>query len=85
MSNTTTATPTITPTNATKPLTPEYLDLVHRNMRSMALLWIGRMVTDKEIADAFRVFADCNFADPAAIHDLLDPNTGLRYGALKTL
>ena len=76
MSNATTATATITPT---KPLTQEYLDLVHRNMRSMALLWIDRMVTDKEIADAFRVFADCNFADPAAINDLLDPNTGMRY------
>jgi len=82
MSNTTPATATITPT---KPLTQEYLDLVHRNMLVMADLWRCGIVTDKEIADGFRVFADCNFADPAAINDLLDPNTGLRYGAFKTL
>ena len=55
----------------------DVLDNIHEDLKQTAQMWVSGLITDKEVTNAFRKFAD--LLDTIGVADLLDPATGLRY------
>ena len=55
----------------------DVLDHIHEDLKQAAQLWVSGLITDREITNSFRKFAD--LLDTIEVADLLDPATGLRY------
>ena len=50
---------------------------IHEDLKQTAQMWVSGLITDREITNSFRNFA--NLLDALEVADLLDPATGLRY------
>jgi len=55
----------------------DVLDHIHEDLKQIAQMWVSGLITDREITNSFRKFAD--LLDTIEVADLLDPATGLRY------
>jgi len=55
----------------------DVLDHIHEDLKQTAQMWVSGLITDREITNSFRKFAD--LLDTIGVADLLDPATGLRY------